>query len=88
MNNNKVVTLPGVEGHPKPLMQMKITLLDNKSVIVNGIPSNLRTALSLLFDANKAVVDHFVGQAKDGNLDEVNTIVQKNIISPINKILI
>lgn len=86
--NDKVMNMPGLKNIPKPIMQMRITVLDNKSVVVNGIPANLRTALSILFDANKAVVDHFIGRAKEGELDDKNTIIQNKIIAPSNKIII
>lgn len=86
--NDKVMNMPGLKNIPKPIMQMKITVLDNKSVVVNGIPANLRTALGILFDANKAIVDHFVNKAKEGELDDKNTIIQNKIIAPSNKIII
>ena len=73
---------------PHPLMQMKITLLSNQTISVNGIPQDLNTALDILAGASKAVVLHFVRRAKEGKLDDKNRIVQDKILMPDNKLVI
>lgn len=73
---------------PQPLMQMKVTLLSNQTIRVNGIPQNLDTALDILAGATKAVVQHFVLKAKEGKLDDKNKIVQDKIFVPGNKLVI
>ena len=72
---------------PQPVAQMKITLLDNGGIAVNGFPNDLETAQEWLSAANKVVVRHFIGKAKAGELDENNRIIKKTIIVP-NKTLV
>ena len=72
---------------PQPIAQMKITLLDNGGIAVNGFPSNLEVAQEWLSAAAKVVVRHFISKAKAGELDEHNRIIEKTIIVP-NKTLV
>lgn len=64
----------------QPLLQIKITAMRDGNVNVSGFPTSLPTALKLLSAAKNAVVDHFINQAKAGNLDDHNTILPKKII--------
>lgn len=73
---------------PHPLMQMKITLLSNQTINVNGIPLDLDTALDVLAGATKAITQHFVRKAKEGKLDDTNRIIQNKIIAPGNKLVV
>lgn len=88
MDDIRIADMAKASAVPQPIIQMRITVLDNKSVVVNGIPSSLRTALGILFDANKAIVDHFINRAKEGALDDANNIVQSKLITPQNKLII
>ena len=72
---------------PRPVAQMKITLLDNGGIAVNGFPNNLESAQDWLSAAAKVVVRHFISKAKAGELDENNRIIEKSIIVP-NKTLV
>ena len=80
-NNPKIVV-------PAPIMQMKITLLNNNSLSVRGIPNNLDQALLVLSDATKAVVKHFTKKAREGKLDDMDNLIESKIIQPNQKILI
>ena len=73
--------------HPQPIAQIKITLMDNGSVNVNGFPNNLELALSYMTAGNIAVVKYFVQLAKDGRLDENNNLIENNILSPKGKLV-
>ena len=67
---------------PYPLLQIKITVLSNDSINVKGFPSNLGYALSIFNSAQLAVVNHFIVEASNGNLDENNTKIN---IKSLNK---
>lgn len=79
-NNNKPV-------HPQPVLQTKITMMSDGSANVNNFPTNLLACLDLFFAAFKAVVMHFIEQAKAGNLDEKYTMIPKKILTK-NKTLV
>lgn len=76
MNNKQQNT-----AHPQPVAQMRITIMDNGSVNVNGFPADLREAMSWLFMAKEAVISYFINLAKAGELDENNRVIQKKIIT-------
>lgn len=86
-NNNKP---PIEEGPvvPQPVVQIRITLLNNGSLNVNGFPIGLDSALQIMQDAHTAIVKHFVQGAKDGKLDDTNIFIQNKIITPGNKVII
>ena len=72
---------------PQPIAQMKITLLSNGGIAVNGFPSDLEVAQDWLSAAAKVVVRHFIALAKAGELDEHNRIIKKKIITQDKKLV-
>ena len=72
---------------PQPVAQMKITLMDNGGIAVNGFPNNLEVAQEWLSAAAKVVVRHFITCAKAGELDENNRIIEKKIITQDKKLV-
>jgi len=72
---------------PQPIAQMKITLMDNGGIAVNGFPNNLEAAQEWLSAAAKVVVRHFIALAKAGELDEHNRIIEKKIITQDKKLV-
>jgi len=72
---------------PHPIAQMKITLLSNGGIAVNGFPNNLEVAQDWLSAAQKVIVRHFIAMAKAGELDENNRIIEKSIIVPDKKLV-
>jgi len=73
---------------PSPVMQMRITVLNNGTLSVAGIPASLDTAMQILADATKAVVKHFTKKAREGNLDDTDTLIESKIIQPNQKVII
>ena len=67
---------------PQPIAQMKITLMNNGRIAVNGFPGDLEVAQDWLSAAAKVIVRHFITCAKAGELDENNRIIEKSIIVP------
>ena len=90
MSNNKDTSesQSAKSAHPQPVLQAKITAMSDGSVSVNGFPSNLSTALHLITAAHNAVINHFINQAKAGNLDDNNTIIPPKIITSQKPVLI
>jgi len=75
-----------IVAHPQPVQQMRITVMDNGQVVVNGFPSNLHTSLLILHRAYKAVTLHFIDAAKNGQIDNYN-LVESKIITPDKKLV-
>ncbi len=71
---------------PTPIVQIRITLLSNGALNVNGFPTKLETALAIMQDATAAIVKHFVEGAKEGKLGEDNSFEQSRILTPDNKL--
>lgn len=71
---------------PTPIVQIRITLMSDGALNVNGFPTKLETALAIMQDAIAAIVKHFVDGAKEGKLDETNTFEQSRILTPDNKV--
>ena len=67
--------------HPQPVAQIRITIMNNGSVNVNGFPTDLREARHWLFMAEEAVMNYFINKAKVGELDENNRLIEKKIIT-------
>ena len=80
-NNPKIVV-------PAPVMQLRITVMNNNTIAVSGIPASLDNAMQILADATKAVVKHFTKKAREGNLDDTDTLIESKIIQPNQKVLI
>jgi len=72
---------------PQPIAQMKITLMNNGGIAVNGFPNDLESAQEWLSAAAKVVVRHFITCAKSGELDEHNRIIEKKIITQDKKLV-
>lgn len=63
--------------------KMNFTFYKNSPrVRLDGIPPNMNQALELVFHAAKSIVFLFVERAKEGKLDETNTIIESKIITP------
>lgn len=64
MNKKKQRKLQAIPGNGKgqniPAITMTITLIAGR-VSVSGFPNDLRTALDILHEAAKAIVNHFMG---------------------------
>ena len=73
--------------HPQPVAQMRITIMNNGSVNVNGFPTDLREARHWLFMAEEAIMNYFINKAKAGELDENNRVIQKKIITKDNHLV-
>lgn len=85
-NNAQNINTP-IQAIPTPIMQMRITVLNNGTISVGGIPSKLETALEILANANKAIVRHFINKAKEGELDDNNTTIKNRILTQDKRIL-
>ena len=72
---------------PQPIAQMKITLMNNGRIAVNGFPGDLEVAQDWLSAAAKVIVRHFITCAKAGELDEHNRIIEKKIITQDKKLV-
>jgi len=82
---NKPVEKPVL---PTPIVQIRITLLSDGALNVNGFPTRLDAALAIMNDAQAAIIAHFVRGAKEGKLDENNAFEDKRILTPSNKVTI
>ena len=71
---------------PTPIIQIRIILMSDGAMNVNGFPVKLETALAIMQDATTAIVKHFVKGAKEGKLDETNSFEQSRILTPDNKV--
>ena len=80
---NKPIEKPVV---PTPIVQIRITLMSDGAMNVNGFPTGLNAALAIMQDATAAIVKHFVEGAKEGKLDETNSFEQGRILTPDNKV--
>jgi hypothetical protein len=58
--------------------KMIISITDNGQITVSGIPDRLDAALSLIAEANKAIVNYFITEMQKGNteLTEQNRIIR------------
>lgn len=69
---------------PTPVVQIKITLMSDGAMNVNGFPTELEIALAIMQDAIAAIVKHFVEEAKEGKLDHDNSFMEDKILTPGN----
>lgn len=84
-NNDNPPKQPAV---PHPVIQMKITILSNKTLTINGAPDNLDVALQVLADAARVTINLFIDKAKEGQLDDENNLIDTKIISPDKKVIL
>lgn len=73
--------------HPQPIAQMKITIMNDGSVNVNGFSKDLYMALHWLSRAEVAIIDYFINKAKAGDLDDNNRVIQKKILTKDNSLV-
>lgn len=83
-NNNKNA---GNQQLPKPVIEMKIAVMSDNSVVVSGLPSNLIVALNMLADALKAVASFFLQKAREGDIDKNLTAIASPIVVPNSKLV-
>ena len=75
---------------PKIVNKIVLSFYDTAppSVRVDGVPTNLRVALSQLNAATEAFVRMYVESAKNGCLDKEFNLIQSNVITPQNNPLV
>lgn len=83
----------GVKG-VVPIGAVKIIIMSDGSVNVNGFPTDLHVALAWMNTATRAVINFFIDKAKRGELDSNGKVEEKkiltrdkNLVGPDGKIL-
>ena len=77
---------PGAKGN-KMVHKMTIRFFSNGSVKVEGIPSNMQTAILMVNDISAAICHKFVDAARANQLDDQYNIDTGRIVVPQNKVL-
>lgn len=67
---------------PVPLFQIRINVMNNGAINVQGFPKNLDLALNAIDQGKNAVVKWFIQQAKENRLNNYNIVDGENIIVP------
>jgi len=67
---------------PVPLFQIRINVMNNGAINVQGFPKNLDMALKTMDEGKNAVVKWFIQQAKENRLNDHNIVDGGNIIVP------
>ena len=69
------------EQQPVPIGAMKVIVMSDGSVNVDGFPTDLHVAISWMDSATRAVINYFIDKAKRGKLDSNNRVEQKKILT-------
>lgn len=67
---------------PVPLFQIRINVMNNGAINVQGFPKNLDMALKTMDEGKNAVVKWFIQQAKENRFNNYNIVDGGNIIVP------
>ena len=70
------------------ILEMKIMVKKDNSVVVQGFPNNYMAAVNLLQIAEKNVIEFFVNKALAGKLDPAGSIINNKIITPEKSIIL
>lgn len=72
---------------PRPLYQIIITVLDNGSVNAQGFPMDFNLTNQIMDDGKRAIILHFLKQAREGKLNDQNVIEGSRILVAEKKIV-
>jgi len=70
------------------ILEIKIMVKKDNSVVVQGFPNNYMAAVNLLQIAEKNVIEFFVNKALAGKLDPAGSIINNKIINPEKPIIL
>ena len=68
-------------------IKLTITVTNGGQIGVNGFPTNIQAAVDVMNAATKAIINFFLEKARNGELDELGSVIDSKVIKPDKRII-